>query len=401
MITPAPTESGLSSLSSTFQPPTDSRSQWIFQSFADIMSPHHLHNSPSSEEDDDVTEPVDERKPRIPYVKGWCFTAQQHIPPPPIKLSRSKGCTVETIEDSKKMKEVDPWELCLQHPPLPGVDGSSSLELKIHDTIRIGDHHNAQVVVTEVLTANPSVKGLSQGQHVVAKLYDPMYIDDDGFYINPFVVADKAYTWETAAYAALPDLHGSAIPHYYGSYSVDIPLGPKSTENKRSVRLILVEWISGSSMQQIDPASARYSEKACQNIMKSIVEFETLVYSRDIFLRDLHPRNVMFADRGLVFIDFADADIGMGAVHAKNDYKLFKSNITPYVSPLVRWHESRRQHSDFGDWADWDWQPWLQAEFAHTAELVTPKMIYTYTSPGFARETGNNEAEALRRVLGY
>lgn len=33
-----------------------------------------------------------------------------------------------------------------------------------------------------------------------------MYIDDDEFYINPFVAADKGYTYETAAYTALEDL---------------------------------------------------------------------------------------------------------------------------------------------------------------------------------------------------
>ena len=364
------------------------------------MSPHNIHGSPSSVEDDDATEPVDERKPRIPYVKGWCFTAQQHIPPLPIKLDPGLECTVETIEESKKMKEVDPCELCLQHPPLPGVDGSSSLELRIHDTIRIGDKCNAQLVVTEILTPNPPVNGLSQGQRVVAKLYDPMYIDDDGFYIDPFVIADKAYTWETATYAALSDLQGSAIPHYYGSYSVGIPLGPEPTESKRSVRLILVELISGSSMQNTNPYSDQFSEKACQDIMKSIIEFDSLVCSRDILLRDLHPRNVMLADRGPVFIDFEDAEIGMGAIDAQNEFNLLKSRSNPYVSPLVRWHEDR-DRSDFADWTNWEWHPWLQGEFAYTADSVTPGMLKLYLSRYFHEEMGDDEQKGFRMVIGH
>jgi len=64
----------------------------------------------------------------------------------------------------------------------------------------------------------------------VAKLYGPMYIDNH-FYINPFLAADKGDTYEKAAYAALSDFEGFAIPQYYGSYSVDIPLEP--TEDKR------------------------------------------------------------------------------------------------------------------------------------------------------------------------
>lgn len=73
-----------------------------------------------------------------------------------------------------------------------------------------------------------------------------MYIDDDQFYINPFLAADKGYTYETAAYTALVDFQDSAIPRYYGSYSLDISLEP--TENKRQVRLILMEFIPGPSM---------------------------------------------------------------------------------------------------------------------------------------------------------
>lgn len=107
--------------------------------------------------------------------------------------------------------------------------------LEIHDTIRIGDHYNAQVVVPEVLTASPPVKGLSPGQLVVAKLYDPMYIDDDVFYVNPFLVADKGYTHETATYEVLAEYQGTAIPHYYGSYSLDIPT--EGSGCMRTVRL--------------------------------------------------------------------------------------------------------------------------------------------------------------------
>lgn len=188
------------------------------------------------------------------------------------------------------MEELHPFEQCRQYPPLPGSCGSSSLELQVHETIRIGDHHNSQVVLVEVLTAN-SIKGLSPGQYAVAKLYDPMYIDDDGFYINPFLAADKLYTHEAAAYMALSDLQGSVIPQYYGSYSLDIPIPLESTEDKRSVRLIIIELIPGSSMQNTDPN--QFSQETRQNIMEFLIEFESLVYSRNILLRDLHPRNVM------------------------------------------------------------------------------------------------------------
>ena len=250
----------------------------------------HFDDSTCSVEDTDNTQPFDERKPRVPYAKGWRFTAQQHNPPPPIQIKPSVGCTFKSMDEAQKMEELHPFEQCRQYPPLPGSCGSSSLELQVHETIRIGDHHNSQVVLVEVLTAN-SIKGLSPGQYAVAKLYDPMYIDDDGFYINPFLAADKLYTHEAAAYMALSDLQGSVIPQYYGSYSLDIPIPLESTEDKRSVRLIIIELIPGSSMQNTDPN--QFSQETRQNIMEFLIEFESLVYSRNILLRDLHPRNVM------------------------------------------------------------------------------------------------------------
>ena len=57
------------------------------------------------------------------------------------------------------MEQLHPHEQCLQYHPLPGPYGPLTLELEIHDTIRIGDQ-----VVVEILKANPPVKGLSQGQ---------------------------------------------------------------------------------------------------------------------------------------------------------------------------------------------------------------------------------------------
>lgn len=352
------------------------------------MPPHPLQ---------DITQPFDERKPRIPYVQGWCFNVQQHIPPPPIELNPAIECTVEEVSESIKMKESDPFELCLHNSPLPGVHGPSSLQLQINDTIRVGDRHHAQLVVVEVLTANPSVKGLSQGQQVVAKIYDPMYIDDDEFYINPFLAADKDYTYETAAYTAFEDLQGSAIPQYYGSYSLNIPL--EQTEHKRQVRLILMEFIPGSSMQSLNPKNI--PQRIRQSLMKSIIEFDTLVYSRNIVLADLHPRNIIAVDDRAVFIDFAGAYIGMGALYIQNLFKSFEFRFGNYVSPLLRWNDHHNQVREFDDWYyDWEWQPWLQTEFADTAHAITPGMLNHFLPPIFFRRVGRDELEGLRVVIG-
>lgn len=79
-----------------------------------------------------------------------------------------------------------------------------------------------------------------------------MYMNDDGFYINPFPVADKEYTSETAAYQALSDFQGSKVSRYHGPYSLGIPLR-EPMEGKRNVRLILIELIPEPSMVKAAP----------------------------------------------------------------------------------------------------------------------------------------------------
>lgn len=140
-----------------------------------MISLNRLEDSPESNAN--VTHPFDERKPRIPYVKGWHFTVQNHTPPRPTVNEIPMSCEFKNREDAIKVERLHPIERCLQYPPLPGSYSSCSLELQIRGTIRIGDRHHSQVVLVEVITASPSVNGLSQGQCVVAKLYDPMYID--------------------------------------------------------------------------------------------------------------------------------------------------------------------------------------------------------------------------------
>lgn len=307
---------------------------------------------------------ADDLKPPVPYVKGWRFTARAHIPPPPTPVTID--CCLNDKAGELEWKQLSPVERCLLHPPLPGSDGSFSVELEIDRPLRVGDNHNAQVALVRLLKCNPHLEGLAKGSRLVAKIYDPLYFFDNEGYVNPFLAVDKHYTHETAAYAALSDLQGSMIPKYYGSFSLDIPVGSSTT---RCVRLILIEFIPGLSMRDADPKS--FSQRARQQIMKAMVDFDTLLYSRDIIYSDLHPRNVMLTNtarsdeqRPVIFIDFGDARFHVTKFHGT------------YISPLLRWHEAHRLIStfDFDSWVDWDWQSWLQEEYGHTAASITEEM---------------------------
>ena len=222
--------------------------------------------------------------------------------------------------------------------------------------------------------------GLAKGERVVAKIYDPLYFDDDG-YLNPFLCVDMNYTHEVATYTALSDLQGSVIPKYYGSFTLDIPVRPSTT---RCVRLILIEFILGLPMQDASPE--RFSQLARQQIIKAVVDFETMLYAQDIVHRDLHPRNIMLTntdthkERRAVFIDFGH--VRFGRISHYPNYPVAESAFFPktYISPLLRWHGAHRPAFKFGDWVDWDWQPWLEEQYGHTAASITKEMRNLFLS---------------------
>ena len=135
--------------------------------------------------------------------------------------------------------------------------------------------------------------------------------------------------------------------------------------------------------------------------MKSIIEFDTLVYSGNIVLTDLRPRNIIAVGGRAVFIDFAGAYIGMRALYMQNLFKSFEFRFYNYVSPLLRWNDHHNQVREFDDWYyDWEWQPWLQAEFADTAHAITPGMLSHFLPPIFFRRVRRNEMDGLRVVIG-
>lgn len=45
-----------------------------------------------------------------------------------------------------------------------------------------------------------------------------------------------------------------------------------------------------------------------------------------------------------------------------------------YILPLLRWKAAKAQLYAFSDWVDWDWDCWLEVEFAHTVPSITPEM---------------------------
>ncbi|CAN6595979.1 hypothetical protein TRVA0_001S02014 [Trichomonascus vanleenenianus] len=315
-------------------------------------------------------------KPPAPYVMDMKFTVQQHIAPPPLPEFRNcRRAPEDRLEEQRTLTWI---ERCLRHPPLAGELGTRTLDLEVVDTLKVGDGQNEQVFIVE---AQSDLESIRRGQKLVAKAYDPLYLQNREGILDPFYIADEHYGREVHFYHEFSDYQGGLIPKFYGSFSLDVRI-PESFLvgidnqglNTRQVRLILVELIPGLTMMQANPAD--FSQQARKRMMKTVIDFESSVYKQGITLRDLWPRNIIVTapqisrERELVFVDFA-----MIAIH---DSMLPKTPteyvfIGTYISPLLRW-KSLYRIEKFGDWIDWQWKRWLNAEYAHTKKLITERM---------------------------
>ncbi|EEP81434.1 predicted protein [Uncinocarpus reesii 1704] len=308
------------------------------------------------------------------YTRARPFTVRSHIPPP--IGSPLEPCT--PWDDPRKEREtISPLQRCLLHPPSGGLDGDHTVEFKVVHHLRAGRDHNSQVVVVSILNVSDNCPEVLVGvTTAVAKFYDPLHADPDDWGFDPFFYSHQCYISEAAAYSKLSDLQGTVIPTYYGSYTLQLPVHePTSPTTTRTVRLILIEDIVGTSMRDLWPRE--YSQAERKQIIRAIIDGESEIYRHNIRLRDMHPRNVVVVTdhraeqrvRRVVLIDFERSWFSR-AHFPKDEHKYLPGT---YISPLLRWHHFVRS-SVFDDWIDWDRQLWLESEYADTASSITRHM---------------------------
>ena len=244
-------------------------------------------------------------KPALPYLLGKCLTIRSHEPPAP-----TTGRRTYNPETARERETLHPLIRCQRHPPLPGKDGQVMAEVEIIRPIRAGDKYSTQLVAVRVKS---SCDKLPKDIDVVAKIYDPLYFDHDQDDADPFPYLDHDYSHEAAAYKALAELQGGIIPKFFGSFSIRIPV---DTTAFRSVRLILIEFIPGHSIQQL--GSANLSQPLRQTIMKEVINAESLIYTNNVLHQDMRPSNVLICGvpelKRIVIIDFGHTVLGRHAI---------------------------------------------------------------------------------------
>ncbi|GKZ24321.1 hypothetical protein AbraIFM66951_011156 [Aspergillus brasiliensis] len=210
-------------------------------------------------------------KPPLPYTKGTKFAIRSHHPPAPTPVTIN--CCRNFSHGREEREQLGPVARCCKNPPLAGNLGPETVDIEVLDPIRVGDGHSAQVFNVRILNPESNTEIFQGANEVVAKVFDPLYLDDHLGYLNPFLCEDRFYTHEAHTYRVLSDLQGDLIPRFYGSYSADIEcrdiIGDDPEANPsclRTVRLILIEHIPGKSLLQIGPSG--FTQQDRQQIME-------------------------------------------------------------------------------------------------------------------------------------
>ncbi|OJD12221.1 hypothetical protein AJ78_07146 [Emergomyces pasteurianus Ep9510] len=272
-------------------------------------------------------------KPPLPYSPGQEFCIHPHTSPAP-----ATGEVILSYEGRRERETMHPVDRCILHPPLPGLTGKGTIRLKVATPVRIGDQHSSQLVTVRVVDKTPDISdSIPIDKYLVAKLYDPLYFDHEQDDVDPVRYTDLAYSHETAGYRLLYPLQGIAIPRYYESFTLELTIPNKRAS--RSIRLILIEKVPGVSMQHLNPNNYTRSER--YNILKAIVDAESMLYSHDLLHRDIHPRNVLVLDstlRRVVLIDFGYCGTGRTPSNCPAEWKAKYLPGVP-ISPLLRWDQ--------------------------------------------------------------
>lgn len=118
------------------------------------------------------------------------------------------------------------------------------------------------------------------------------------------------------------------------------------------MRLILLEHIKGMSMLDMEPKM--FLQHTQEQMLKSLIDFESLLFSRNIQLEDMSPRNTIIAQdpgvnpftspdpfsgldtKRIVFVDFAGTDFICARKYMSPERK---KCLGKYYSHLLRYNQ--------------------------------------------------------------
>ncbi|KAI0977592.1 hypothetical protein F4678DRAFT_413518 [Xylaria arbuscula] len=197
-------------------------------------------------------------------------------------------------------------------------------------------------------------------------------------------MADMDYSHEAAAYRHLQKTKHlqkpGFAPGYYGSWTFNLDLIWQGKQHKRSIRVILIEYLHGSSIRDLytrkrpDVRDAfHYDEAYRLAVLAELAEGVVKHYHAGVNQHDLSPRNVMLvpspqgntSQRSLPRVVLIDYNIAIVFEHTKygrrrcqdlsrppNPAQFFWRNgfLEFYGWAPVKWYESGQGKQSYRKW---------------------------------------------------
>ena len=278
------------------------------------------------------------------------------VKPSPSDVTYHPHRSYNRTQAADNLQKLTQLEYCLSWHPLEGStcdDDDATFSFTITKELRVCDGRGAQIVI-----ANGDL---------VAKIYDPLFYpayENSSTRDDVIMEADYDYTREAAAYNELRGpFEGTIIPKYYGSWTCDITVNTPSGPRKRPVRLILMEFVDGVCMQDLDANELTEEERS--DIMVKAIDAETAIAFRGVHHRDFAPRNVLCTGDGLWSTDLRVTIIDFNvSVVTRLAYSWTPSDSAQLpASPIERW---QHQPLGFEGWVpskpdkkkEWLWKHW-------------------------------------------
>lgn len=198
--------------------------------------------------------PEDPDKPRLPYLPGLALQINRHVPP---GSSEDKSSAPEPHLSDEYLESLPQSELVMSNPPRETTPPSNPerAQLVITTPIAIGESRGAQVVGCTIYPQSGKDGRDLQPLQATAKIYDPLYYNLKLEMVrharDVMFEAKNDYSTEARAYEHLQSAKktGSFAPAYYGSWTFCLPISINGKPQIRSVRLILIERLYGSTIE--------------------------------------------------------------------------------------------------------------------------------------------------------
>ena len=335
----------------------------------------------------------DPDKPDLPYRPGLRLSIRRHVPIPPFGHCYSTEQPVRyecDKQESYYMKLTD-WALFYPPSTSPPHPDPAVVGLQIIDEIACKDGRGAQVVRCRLDTEPERI--------LVAKIYDAFYYSYVSHQGGPADVTSKAdldYSHEAAAYEALRDANvdGQVVLKYYGSWTFDVPVPealraldtPYPIDPTRPVRMVLMEWIDGISLEKLevdDKAAKTIAPEIRLEILAKAMENMCVIKSIGVKHNDFASRNVVVSPAtgwtmarlpAVYIIDFNIADLTRSPYYTRRDVPPPLPMNPRYAfrnHPPFGWWVPRqyRRGKPFNGWLNSRWRPEEEGYYNHTPEV--------------------------------